>query len=84
MKKIGLLPCFAGIIANGKNSDHYIAVNGCPVKCATKALQSAEINVDEELVITEDFALQKNKNFHDETKLTEIEQRLKDLVEQYR
>lgn len=52
-----------------KSSDGYIAVNGCKVRCASKALKSADIDVNEEVVLTEDFSIKKSGNYNDETKL---------------
>jgi len=78
---LGLPLGIEGIIKNGKSSHSYIAVNGCKVKCASKALQSADIEVNEEIVLTEDYSIKKNKNYNDETKLEDIENQLENLVD---
>lgn len=78
---LGLPLGIEGIIKNGKSSDRYIAVNGCQVRCASKALQSADIDIHEEVVLTEDFFIDKNKDYKAETKLKNIQQNLEELVD---
>jgi len=79
---LGLPLGIEGIINNGQSSDNYIAVNGCKVGCASKALASADISVDQEVVLTEDFAIEKNKDFKAETKLDQITEELKNSVDE--
>jgi len=81
---LGLPLGIEGIINNGKSSDGYIAVNGCQVSCASKALASADIPVNQEVVLTEDFGIEKNKDFESKTKLGEITAELKNGVDQLR
>lgn len=80
---LGLQLGIEGIIENGKSSDSNIAANGCGVKCASKALKSADIEVDEEVVLTEDYGIKKNKDYDTETKLEPIRDKLKGLVDSY-
>ncbi len=81
---LGLPLGIEGIIKNGKESDDYIAVNGCKVKCASKALSSADIDFDEEVVITEDFDMDKSGDLRSEENLDRIVSRLKSLVDELR
>lgn len=39
-----------GIVNNAKKSEYYIALNGCKVKCATKALESSVEQIIKSLV----------------------------------
>ncbi|MFW6038835.1 MAG: putative zinc-binding protein [Candidatus Saliniplasma sp.] len=81
---LGLPLGIEGIIKNGKSSDGYIGLNGCKVRCATKALKSADIPVNEEIVITERYGIEKNKDLRSKDKLDEIVKDLKDKVDQLR
>ncbi len=78
---LGLPLGIEGIIKNGKSSDGYIALNGCPVRCATKALESADIPIDDEVVITEKFNIKKNKNLKSDEKRAQIVDELKKLID---
>ncbi|MFW6048110.1 MAG: putative zinc-binding protein, partial [Candidatus Natronoplasma sp.] len=66
----------------GKSSDGYIALNGCKVRCASKALKSVDIPVNEEIVITERYDIEKNKDLRSEEKLDQIIEDVKDLVDE--
>ncbi|MFW6142062.1 MAG: putative zinc-binding protein [Candidatus Saliniplasma sp.] len=57
-----------GLVENGKSSDGYIGLNGCKVRCASKALESADISGDEEIIITERYGIEKNKSFRREVR----------------
>jgi uncharacterized metal-binding protein len=67
-KGIGNLMCTVGIgaksqemIKSAESSDRVIAVDGCPLQCASKTLESAGIKPDKEIIISE-FGIKKNKN----------------------
>jgi len=77
---LGLPLGIESIIKNGKSSDSYIALNGCPIKCATRALESADIPVTKEVVISEKFDIKKNKNLKSEEKIDQILDELKRLI----
>ncbi len=79
---LGLPLGIEGIIKNGKSSDGYIALNGCKVKCASKALKSADIPVDEEIVISEKYGIEKNSDLRSEEKLDKIINDVKKLVDE--
>lgn len=64
-------------------NEKYIALNGCPLKCASKALESAGIKNYEEVTLTTDFEIQKNKNFSDDTKIDEVKAKVQSLIEDY-
>ncbi|AKB43208.1 MAG TPA: putative zinc-binding protein [Methanosarcina vacuolata] len=64
---IGNLMCTAGIGArapglmkSAEASDRIIAINGCPVNCASKTLELAGFNVDRHIVISE-LGIKKSK-----------------------
>ncbi|MBS3816152.1 MAG: putative zinc-binding protein [Candidatus Thermoplasmatota archaeon] len=78
---LGLPLGIEGIIKNGKSSDEYIALNGCKVRCATKALKSAEIPVNEEIVITERYDIEKTGDLRSEEKLDKIIDDIENLVD---
>ena len=80
---LGLPLGIKSIIDMGAVNDHHIAVNGCPVKCSSKALESAGFNEYEEIVLTQDFGIQKNKNFNDETNITQVESKVKELISKF-
>jgi len=61
-------------------ADKYIALNGCDVACATKALKSIKTNPNMEYCITKDFSINKNNNYNDETKLEAIIEDIKRSV----
>ncbi|KLU62809.1 DGC domain protein [Peptococcaceae bacterium CEB3] len=44
-------------------SEKYIALNGCPAKCASKEFELAGIKPDEEVVITKDFDPKNNEKY---------------------
>jgi uncharacterized metal-binding protein len=77
---LGLPLGIESIVKNGKSSDGYIALNGCPVRCATKALESADIPISEEVVITEKFNMTKNKNLKSTEKIGQILDELRKLI----
>ncbi|MDY9927825.1 putative zinc-binding protein [Methanosarcina sp.] len=67
-QNIGNLMCTAGIGArapglmkSAEASDRIIAINGCPVNCASKTLELAGFKVDRHIVISE-LGIKKNKD----------------------
>ncbi len=79
---LGLPLGIEGIIQQGKSSDRYIAINGCPVRCASKALESADIPVDMEIVMTERYGIRKNKNLKDDEKMDDVIRDVKSLIDE--
>lgn len=66
-KGFGNLMCTAGIGArapglmkSAEASDKIIAIDGCPLNCASKTLELAGFKVDNHIVISE-FGIKKNK-----------------------
>jgi uncharacterized metal-binding protein len=66
-QNIGNLMCTAGIGArapglmkSAEASDRIIAIDGCPVNCASKTLELAGFKVDRHIVISE-FGIKKTK-----------------------
>ncbi len=58
--KVGGFFCLAGVgahikgmIKSGKEADLIVAIDGCPVQCATKTLQHAEIEPAIQVIVTE-------------------------------
>ncbi|QGP93300.1 DGC domain protein [Neomoorella glycerini] len=80
---LGLPLAIPSIIDMAKANDHFIALNGCPMKCSSKALDKVGITDYEEIVLTGDFGIAKNKNFADETGMDEVEAKVKNSIEKY-
>ena len=80
---LGLPLGLKNIIDMAKTNDKFIALNGCPVKCASKALDSVEIKDYEEITLTADFGIQKNKKFDDETNMDKVEDRMNEAIQKY-
>ena len=55
------------IIRNAQANDRFIALNGCPMKCATRVLKGVGIGVDREVLVLKTFCPEKTKDFEDET-----------------
>ena len=58
--KVGGFFCLAGVgahikgmVKSGKEADLVIAIDGCPVQCAAKTLQHAEIEPAIQVIVTE-------------------------------
>ncbi|AIS53062.1 hypothetical protein TKV_c19150 [Thermoanaerobacter kivui] len=49
------------IIDMAKQNDKFIALNGCPMKCSSKALDKVGITGYEEIVLTSDFGIEKKQ-----------------------
>ena len=59
-EKVGGFFCLAGVgahikgmVKSGKEADLVIAIDGCPVQCAAKTLQHAEIEPAVQIIVTE-------------------------------
>lgn len=59
-EKVGGFFCLAGIgahikgmVKSGKEADLIVAIDGCPVQCAAKILQHAEIEPAIQVIVTE-------------------------------
>lgn len=72
------------IVKRAQGADRYIALNGCEVGCAGKALRSVSIDPERELYVTRDLCLEKSKNFHDEAGLPELIGRVEKTVDDIR
>lgn len=77
---LGLPLGIDGIISQARQNESFVALNGCPVKCSTKALSIAKIPAREEIVVSEEYGITKNKNFDDETCLEDLTARLLDIA----
>ncbi len=67
-QNIGNLMCTVGIGArapglmkSAESSDRIVAIDGCPVNCASKTLELAGFKVDEHIIISE-LGIKKNKD----------------------
>jgi uncharacterized metal-binding protein len=70
---LGLPLQIPGIVKKAReNYMAHIAVNGCSVDCATKALQSANIEPEVSLLVTEASCTEKNGDLSDESGLTAL------------
>lgn len=59
---IRVLPHLSLDNANGAN-EKYIALNGCPAKCASKEFETARLKPHEEIMITKDFDPKNNEKY---------------------
>jgi uncharacterized metal-binding protein len=50
-----------GMVKSGKEADLIVAIDGCPVQCAAKTLQHAEIEPAIQIIITE-LGIEKSKD----------------------
>jgi len=67
---LGLPLQIPGIVKKAhENYTHHIAVNGCNVSCATKALQSVGVEPEVSLLVTEASCIEKNEDLTDESGL---------------
>jgi len=67
---LGLPLQIPGIVKKAhENYDRHIAVNGCNVACATKALQSVGVEPEVSLLVTDESRLEKNGGLTDENGL---------------
>jgi len=46
-------------------NEKYIALNGCPAKCASKEFESVRIKPNEEIIITKDFDPKNNEKYEE-------------------
>lgn len=80
---LGLLLVIPNIVAQAKINDAFTALNGCPLRCSSLALEKIGIKNYHELILTKDFGVEKNKNYHDESKMDEVEARVKRIIKIY-
>jgi len=80
---LGLPLGIEGIIKNAKSNEEFVALNGCPIKCASKALLSVGIDDFKEITVT-DLGIQKNGNMKDETGIEKLSAKLDEVVESLR
>ena len=70
---LGLPLQIPGIVKKAhENYAAHVAVNGCKVGCATKALQSVDVEPETSLLVTEAICYEKNGDLTDETRLPEL------------
>lgn len=79
---LGLPLGIKSMIDKAAANDKHIAINGCPLKCASKAYDAAGIRDYEEVTITQEFDIQKNKNYNDETNMEQVKERVGTLISQ--
>lgn len=79
MCTVGIGARAPGLMKSAEASDRIIAINGCPVNCATKTMELAGFKVDHKIVISElGIKKTKDKDLKDEevaevlTKVMEI------------
>jgi len=80
---LGLPLGIKSIIDMANKNDKHLALNGCPIKCGSKALDAAGINEYAEITLTTDFDIPKNKNFKDETNINNVEEKVKGIIDQF-
>ena len=79
---LGLPLKIKSIVDKARMADKYIALNGCEVSCATKALHSVDVKPDKEYCIIRDFPIKKTGDFKDEKNLEDIIVSLRQTVKQ--
>ena len=77
---LGLPLGIESIVNKAKSALQYVALNGCEVACATKALQSIGVGPDRELCLTKDFAIKKSGDYRDKHRLEEVVERIEQVV----
>jgi uncharacterized metal-binding protein len=80
---LGLPLGIQSIINTAKMNERFIALNGCSTKCSSLALKKVGIADFSELTLTDDFAIQKNKNFNDETKFDQVEAATRNIISEW-
>lgn len=80
---LGLPLGIKSIIDMANTNQKHIALNGCPIKCSSKALESAGITRYQEITLTSDFDISKNKKFNDETNIDQVEMKVINVVNEY-
>ena len=84
-EKVGGFFCLAGIGAHikgmvnaGKEADLMVAIDGCPVQCAAKTLQHAEIEPAIQVIVTE-LGIEKSHDIAlDETVCSKVVEKVKE------
>lgn len=61
MCTVGIGARAPGLMKSAEASDRIIAINGCPVNCATKTMELAGFKVDREIVLS-DLGIKKTKD----------------------
>lgn len=61
MCTVGIGARAPGLMKSAEASERIIAIDGCPVNCASKTLEPAGFKVDRHIVISE-FGIKKNKD----------------------
>jgi uncharacterized metal-binding protein len=90
-KGLGRYFCLAGIgghvsgmIESTKAGKVLVAINGCPVECATKTLEHAGFHVDENVNVT-DLSIEKNHEFNiDPSDIRKVTDHLSSLISKRR
>ena len=50
---VGAVSHIPGMVKGAESAEYIIAIDGCPVGCAKKALEHLKLNIDEYIVVTE-------------------------------
>ena len=67
-----------GMVKSGKEAGLMVAIDGCPVQCAAKTLQHAEIEPAIQIIVTE-LGIEKNKDFApDEKACSKVVEKVKE------
>lgn len=54
---------FLNVPTGNETQTKYVAINGCPAKCASKEFESLKMKPNEEIVITKDFDPKNNEKY---------------------
>ena len=67
-----------GMVKSGKDADLIVAIDGCPVQCAAKTLQHAEIEPAVQIIVTE-LGIDKSQDITlDEMACSEVVERVEE------
>ncbi len=76
---LGLPLGIEGIIEKAKSNNAFIALNGCQIKCASRALQTIGVQDFHEVNVTE-LDIKKNPNQKDELGIESVRMKLEETI----
>lgn len=81
MCTVGIGARAPGLMKSAEASDRIIAINGCPVNCATKTMELAGFKVDREIVISE-LGVKKTKDRDpSDEEVAEVLEKVKEILQ---
>ncbi len=81
MCTVGIGARAPGLMKSAEASDRIIAINGCPVNCASKTMELAGFKVDREIVISE-LGVKKTKDRDpSDEEVAEVLEKVKEILQ---